>query len=304
MKISDLIERKKELGYTNEMISEKSGVPLSTVNKIFGGITEKPRYNTLQSIQCVLFPEQYTKKETALYKNIAENLALDWGDRVSEGYALDEYTGASSKEEVIRNYEEVISWKKAGEITVDDLENIPDGMFVELIDGVIYDRNTPTTKHQFIVTKLVSQLDVAIEGAKAKNKDCIVFTSPTSVRPDKKDRKNVLIPDILVVCDRKKFDDEDGEGVIYGAPDLVIEVLSPSTARYDMFVKFNKYWNMGVREYWIINIETEEIYVYNFEKGTAPKTYSFEDQIPLEISKGAITIDFKRISDRLKTYFG
>ena len=165
MKISDLIERKKELGYTNEMISEKSGVPLSTVNKIFGGITEKPRYNTLQSIQCVLFPEQYTKKEAALYKDIAENLALDWGDRVSEGYALDEYMGTSSKEEVIRKYEEVISWKKAGEITVDDIENIPDGMFIELIEDMsrIQERvNEANKEHvQCIENARINEADVS-----------------------------------------------------------------------------------------------------------------------------------------------
>ena len=303
MKISDLIERKKELGYTNEMISEKSGVPLSTVNKIFGGITEKPRYNTLQSIQCVLFPEQYTKKEASLYKDIAENLALDWGDRVSEGYALDEYMGTSSKEEVIRKYEEVISWKKTGEITVDDIENIPDGMFIELIDGVIYDTNAPSKKHQLVVGALYAQLDAAVEKARNKHKDCLVFIAPTGVKISKKDKKNWLIPDIFMVCDKEKYNDEEEKDII-GAPDLVIEVLSPSTAKNDTFVKFNKYWNIGVREYWIISIEDKEVYVYNFEKGTAPKTYSFEDQIPLEISDGKIVIDFKSIAGRLVQYFG
>ena len=254
MKISDLIERKKELGYTNEMISEKSGVPISTVNKIFGGFTEKPRYNTLQSIECVIFPELHSPKE-------------------------------------------------AGEFTVSDLDNLPEGMLIELIDGVIYDRNTPTKKHQLIVTRLSAQLDAAKDKVKGKRKDCLVLVAPTGVRLSKEDEKIRLIPDILMVCDKEKYNDKEEEDII-GAPDLVIEVLSSSTEKHDTFVKLNKYWTIGVREYWIIDIEREEIYVYSFEKRIAPKTYNFEDLIPLEISAGAITIDFKSINDSLKNYFG
>ena len=70
MKIEEIKERKKELGYTNEMISELSGVPLGTVQKFFGGATSRPRFNTIQSIECVLFPEKHSKKEAALYKDI------------------------------------------------------------------------------------------------------------------------------------------------------------------------------------------------------------------------------------------
>lgn len=304
MKISDLIERKKELGYTNEMISEKSGVPVSTVNKIFGGFTEKPRYNTLQSIECVLFPELHSPKETALYKDIVENLVLDWGNRVAEGAAIDEYNFEPlKKEEVIGEYERLLSRKKAGEFTVSDLDNLPEGMLIELIDGVIYDRNTPTKKHQLIVTRLSAQLDAAKDKVKGKRKDCLVLVAPTGVRLSKEDEKNRLIPDILMVCDKEKYNDKEEEDII-GAPDLVIEVLSPSTEKHDTFVKLNKYWTIGVREYWIIDIEREEIYVYSFEKRIAPKTYNFEDLIPLEISAGAITIDFKSINDSLKNYFG
>ena len=299
-----LDRKKKELGYTNEMISEKSGVPISTVNKIFGGFTEKPRYNTLQSIECVLFPEIHSPKEAALYKDIVENLALDWGNRVAEGAAIDEYNFEPlRKEEVIGEYERLLSRKKAGEFTVSDLDNLPEGMIIELIDGVIYDRNTPTKKHQLIVTQLSAQLDAAKDKVKGKRKDCLVLVAPTGVRLSKEDEKNRLIPDILMVCDKAKYNDKEEEDII-GAPDLVIEVLSPSTEKHDTFVKFNKYWAIGVREYWIIDVIREEIFVYNFEKRTVPKTYSFEDSIPLEISAGAITIDFKSINDSLKNYFG
>ena len=301
MKIADLIERKKELGYTNEMISEKSGVPLSTVNKILGGFTERPRYNTLQSLECVLFPELHSPKEAALYKDIVENLALDWGRRASDGLALDEYSSETPKKIAQEHYEKVISWKKPGEFTVDDWLSLPGWMNMELIDGVLIDRNTPTTKHQFIVTYLCTALNIAIEASKKKNKDCIVLSAPTSVQPDKDDDKNGFIPDVLMVCDKEKY---RGTDIILGPPDYITEVLSPSTEKYDRIVKLNKYWMAGVREYWIINIEENEIYVYHFDKGASFKTYSFEDEIPLGISGGEITIDFNAIYTRLKSFFG
>ena len=253
--IEELIERKSELGYTNEMISEKSGVPLSTVNKIFGRQTAKPRYNTLQSLHCVLFPEIHSRKETA---------------------------------------------KKQGEYTIQDWLDLPDGLHMELIDGRLYDRNTPTTKHQFIAGELYAELRSALRSEKKGHKDCRVFIAPASVQPDMADDRNGYIPDVFIVCDKKKY--KEGE-MIKGAPDFVAEVLSPSTEKYDRGSKLNKYWQSGVREYWIIDISEEEVCVYEFGKGVPPAVYSFDDQIPLGISEGRITVDFKSISDYMHESF-
>lgn len=304
MWIEDLIERKKELGYTNEMIADKSGVPLSTVNKIFGGITTRPRYNTMQSLECVLFPEKHDRREAAVNKEIVRNLTLDFADCVAEDSAYEEYNSEYSSEssaiERKRSYERVISWKKQGEYTVADWKNLPDGTYMELIDGRLYDRNTPTTIHQVIANELLIELTIGIRGVGDEQGDCLVL-APSGVQPDKDDEKTGLIPDVLIVCDKEKY--KDGETII-GAPDFVTEVLSPSTRQYDQTLKFNKYWKAGVREYWIVDPQNEEIWVYQFEKGVPPETYSFEDQIPLGISGGEITVDFKSISDRLHRLFG
>lgn len=300
MWIEDLIERKKELGYTNEMISEKSGVPLSTVNKIFGGITTRPRYNTLQSLECVLFPEKHDRREAAINKELVRNLSLDYADSVEEDSALSEYSSESSAAERKHSYEKVVSWKNQGEYTVEDWRNLPDGVMMELIDGVLYDRSTPSKRHQFIATKLVVQLDAAIE--KTGHEKCIVFTAPTGVQIDAEDRRTGLIPDVFMVCDEKKYSSENDD--IIGAPDFVTEILSPSTREYDKSRKLNLYWKAGVREYWIIDITFKEIWVYQFEKGIPPESYSFEDRIPLGISGGEIVIDFKSIADRMRMLFG
>ena len=254
MKIEELKKRKEELGYTNEMVSKLSGVPLGTVQKFFGGSTSKPRYNTLQSIECVLFPELHSKKEAALYKE--------------------------------------------GEFTIEDWKNLPDGAWMELIDGVLYDRNYPTKRHQFVATQLTILLGIAI---KEKGGPCLVL-GPAGVQPDENDDKNGFIPDVLIVCDREKYTKD--EETIVGAPDFVAEVLSPSTEKYDRTKKLNKYWQKGVREYWIIDIKNEEVIVYRFEKAVPPVVYGFEEQVPLGISEGDIIIDFKSISDGLKRYFG
>ena len=297
MKIEDLKKRKEELGYTNEMVSALSGVPLGTVQKFFGGATSRPRLNTLQSIECVLFPEKHSPKEAALYRDIVHNLTLDYAENVSEMPAFYEYS-ADVPVEQRRIYEKVSSWKEPGEFTVEDWENCPDGSWMELIDGILYDRNYPTKQHHFITTKLIVQLDNAIEKA---GKPCLVL-GPVGVQPDEKDEKTGVIPDIAIICDREKYTKDEAK--IIGAPDFVAEVLSPSTERYDRTIKFDKYWTAGVREYWLINIEKREVWVYKLDKSAVITKYSFEDQIPLGISEGNIIIDFKSISDGLKRFFG
>ncbi len=301
MKISDLKKRKEELGYTNEKVSALSGVPLGTVQKIFGGATSKPRYNTLQSIECALFPELHSNKEASLYKDMVHKLSLDYADRVSETPALDEYISAVSAEDIAAGYEKVISWKAPGEFTKEDLNDLPDGLTMELINGVLCDRNTPTTRHQVIALELFAQLNMAIRNNPEKHRDCLVLAAPTTVQPDKDDDKNVFIPDVLAVCDKDKY--KGGEEII-GAPDFVAEVLSPSTKDYDKTKKLIKYWDAGVREYWIIAPESRRVFVYILNECTILNRYSFDDQIPLSISGGEIVIDFKYINDRLKNYFG
>ena len=298
MKIEDLKKRKEELGYTNEMVSALSGVPLGTVQKIFGGATSKPRFNTLQSIECVLFPEIHSKKEAALYKDIVHNLTLDYADSVAETPAFNEFRYEWPEEDHRISYEEINSWKQPGEFTIEDWKNLPNGAWMELIDGVLYDRNYPSKKHQFVATKLAVKLDTAIE---KEGGPCLVL-APAGVQPDESDEKNVFIPDIIIVCDREKYTRD--EETIVGAPEYVAEILSPSTEKYDKKDKLGKYWQAGVREYWMVDIKNKEVWVYLLEKSAIINRYSFEDQIPLAISDGKIIIDFKSISDGLKRYFG
>ena len=131
----------------------------------------------------------------------------------------------------------------------------------ELFDGDVYMMSPPLRTHQEIVTQLILQIATYLKGKK-----CKVYTSPFGVRLfPKKDNSDdtVFLPDIVVVCDPEKLDDRGCNG----PPDLVIEIISPSTAKYDRVYKFRKYQNAGVREYWIVDPETKSVQVCVLDNG-------------------------------------
>lgn len=144
--------------------------------------------------------------------------------------------------------------------TVEDMESLPEGTRAELIDGVIIYNTAPTIAHQDIVSFLHGTIWSYI---KSKGGKCRVFTSPFDVQLNADDIYNLVQPDIAVVCDRDKL--SDGKRCI-GAPDWVIEVVSPSTKARDYIVKLNKYQMAGVREYWIIDPKQERVSMRNFEQ--------------------------------------
>ena len=184
--------------------------------------------------------------------------------------------------------------KKPGEYTVDDYYSWPEGERIELIDGVIYDMAAPTDVHQLITLEMGS---VFREYIRQKNGKCIPVVSPIDVQLDEDD-KTMVQPDIIIVCDRSKFKN----GRIFGAPDLVVEVLSPSTRKNDLFLKLGKYANAGVREYWIINPVKKRVIVYNLmnEEEDAATIYTFAGKVPVKIFDGNCEVDFAEIYDYIR----
>jgi prevent-host-death family protein len=128
----------------------------------------------------------------------------------------------------------------------------------ELIDGVVYNLAAPSYAHQHIIHE--------IHGAFYnwfKNKKCIPLTSPFDVTLQKsKENICVVQPDIIVICDRENV---DKNGKYKGIPTLLIEVLSPSTRSKDMLKKLDLYKQCGVKEYWIVEPQNTQIYVYSLE---------------------------------------
>lgn len=186
--------------------------------------------------------------------------------------------------------------KKQGEFTIEDLKNIPDEQRVELIDGVIFEMEAPTTIHQIIGQEIFVGLRAYI---KEKDGKCRPFVAPVDVQLDC-DEKTMVQPDVLVVCEREK----DNGKRIFGAPDFVAEVLSKSTRRKDMLIKGEKYEHAGVREYWMIDPDKKKILVYDFAGEEYPIIYGFDDVIPVRIFDGACKVDFREIHDYLREVYG
>lgn len=182
--------------------------------------------------------------------------------------------------------------KKQGEYTLEDYYQIPEERRVELIDGVIYDMSSPTSIHQLmaglIYTKMLSHV---LE----KGGECLPMISPMDIQLDRDDRTMVQ-PDVIIVCDRDKIIDR----CVYGAPDMVVEILSKSSGKRDSVIKLNKYLAAGVREYWLIDPRRQKVLVYRFQKEDYPVIYGFDAQIPVGIWDDGFAIDFREVYDHVR----
>ena len=276
MNIQRLRDMKKALGFTNATIAAISGVPLGTVEKIFGSTTKEPRRETYLAIIRALDP-------MAEYRP-------DFREMYFGGEPADE--GASRVGEAMAAYEMDYGSKPQGEYTIEDYYALPDDRRVELIDGNIYDMGAPSFYHQEIAGEIFFQLKLC---AKEHALECIPGISPIDVQLDK-DNKTIVQPDVIVTCEPELV----RHGVIYGAPEFVVEVLSPSTRRKDQIIKLNKYDHAGCKEVWLVDPEMRTVWVYDFRKEVWPDTYSFDDVVPVGISEGKCSVDFTEISKTLE----
>lgn len=165
--------------------------------------------------------------------------------------------------------------RRSGSYTTDDIYALPEGRRAELIDGQIYDMAPPSRVHQKIVSGLHYKIRAYIE---QRHGACEVYPAPFAVFLHADD-KNYVEPDISVICDDSKLDDRGCNG----APDWVVEVVSPSTQRMDYSIKLFKYRTAGVREYWIVNPMKQTVQVYSFEGEEDSAQYAFTEDIPVYI---------------------
>ncbi|MDD3369658.1 MAG: Uma2 family endonuclease [Lachnospiraceae bacterium] len=177
------------------------------------------------------------------------------------------------------------SAERSGEYTIADYRALPDEQRVELIDGVFYDMSAPTFRHQRIVGEIYRQISNYIIEQKGT---CQPVMSPVDVQLDC-DEKTMIQPDVAIIC---KLDRIQNWGV-YGAPDFILEVLSPSTRRKDCVLKLGKYEAAGVREYWMIDPIQEKVITYFFEGEEYPTVYGFDQKVPLKFYDEKLVISFE-----------
>ena len=158
---------------------------------------------------------------------------------------------------------------------------LAEGERYELIHGVAFAMSGPNTRHQVILGSLFNQLFNFLRG-----KPCKVFPSPYDIRLFYKEDENddiVVQPDIVVICDEEKIGPEGGRG----APDLVIEILSPSNTAIEMERKFKLYEEAEVKEYWVVDSVNNGLVVYKFPNGAiAGKSYGSTGKVSVSVLPG------------------
>ena len=172
--------------------------------------------------------------------------------------------------------------------TEEDYYNLPENVRAELIDGQIYYMTAPSRVHQEIVSFL--HLEIG-DHLRSKKGPCKVYPAPFAVKLFSEDDRNVVEPDISVICDPNKLTDRG----CTGAPDWIVEIISPTTSSHDYIRKLNLYADAGVREYWIVNPQKETIFVYHLEETKfEAAAYTFQDKIKVNIYDDLL-IDFTEL---------
>lgn len=172
--------------------------------------------------------------------------------------------------------------------TSEDYWNLPEGRRAELIDGQFYDMAPPSPMHQEISFQLSRVIGNYIE---ANGGACKVYPAPFAVNLDAND-KDWVEPDISVICDMNKI----SERGCAGAPDLVIEVVSPSSRKMDYFRKNTLYSESDVLEYWIVDPDRERTTIYRYQHDEVPVIVPFAEEARVGIFPGLAI----KISDLLK----
>lgn len=250
MDIFELKEKKKETGMTNQEISDLSGIPVSTINKIFSGATKNPRYGTLLAIEQVLATRE---KIPFTYDHLKEEPMM-----LRDATAPYRYCARTYREE--------------------DIERLEEGVRAELIKGYLYMLAAPTRIHQYILTELLFQIKSHIQQNKGK---CHVYPAPFDVRIFGDD-STVVQPDISVICRTEMLTDRGCSG----APDWLIEIASEGNSSHDYVTKLMQYQKAGVREYWIVDPKKNKVFVYNFENPQRTESYVFGDEIESGVLEG------------------
>ena len=277
MTLDELKQRRIELGFSYQELSELSKVPLGTIQKVFGGITSRPRRETILKLESVLGMKERRMPSVGVRDAAA---AYQYEDR--RRYVPNPETNTHE-------------YERQGEYTLEDYYALPDEQRVELINGVFYDMGAPTSPHQIIGGEIYAQL---LSFRSARKGPCLPMMSPVDVQLDR-DNRTMVQPDVIIVCDRSKITYKG----IFGAPDFIVEVLSPSTRKKDMTLKMAKYIDAGVREYWLIDPRTRQVVVHDFEQVNIPAIYTFLDKIPVGIWDGECMVDLSGAAELLDELF-
>lgn len=286
MTIEEMKKAKEELGYGYEKLAEVCGLSTEGIRRIFLGRTKRPRASTLAALESVL---------GCVLDDADGGCNTDDGhDKNTECDTDNEYdVGGQIVHESASVYGKVPD-EKQGKCTVEDYFNLPKELRCELIDGVLYNMAEPSLAHQITACEVYSQIRTQIE---KRNGACLPVLAPVSVRLFEEE-ETVIVPDFLIACDRNKVK----RWGILGAPDFVMEVLSPSTGKRDATLKLEKYRQAGVQEYWMLDLRKKVMIVYRMAKEATPGVHPLSGTLGLHIYNEEVAVNLDALSEIIDEY--
>lgn len=259
MLYEELNRRKKELGLTTEQLSQLSGVPAGTINKILSGETRSPRYDTMQAL------------EKALYGGEEKDFSRMGAVREAAPYFV----------------------KRQGQYTVEDYRGLPEDVRAELIDGQLVFMDVPGFTHQELLTELLFELKLFI---RKHDGPCRVLPSPLDVQLDG-DGYTMVQPDITLICKEERITEKGVFGAPDFCIEIISE--STRKKDYGIKVQkymnagVREYWIVDAQRRAVVT------YWFEGELAPYISVYTFRDRIPVQIYGGSLEIDFGEISDRI-----
>lgn len=296
LNIDELRQKKKELKLTTADIAYNVELPVSTVSKIMTGETKNPSYITIEKIHDFICREEMKTRLIAYIETVSKYLDEHPDEDVDQKAFYIEYTkkhpfhdfaGGEDREKPVEGHSiwENLALDHVHKTTIKDFADLGETRNIELLDGYFIVNQSPKLNHHILVKHIGSIIDRFIEDNRGK---CMMFNTGVGVFIDS-DEFSCLIPDICVLCDNTKL---VSEGIV-GAPDWVIEVTSPGTARNDYTKKMHKYMSAGVREYWIVDPDKETVTVHIEGMPMVTHLYGFDDEIPVYIYDGKLKISMR-----------
>jgi prevent-host-death family protein len=212
---------------------------------------------------------------TEAQNNFGRYLKLAWFEDIvitkngKKAAVIKRYEETGNKAAVVAEKAEPYIWGQE-KITYEDFLKLSEASEnrYEFIDGEVYLLSSPSYEHQRIIMEISYAMYNYFKGSR-----CRPLTSPFDVTLISEGNKNVVQPDILVICDTENIDEK---GRHTGTPALVAEVLSESTQKKDLLKKLNLYLGAGISEYWIVNPARREVYVYCFAEGDIKEYLVFQ----------------------------
>ena len=284
MDIHNFKKRKKLLGMTTAQVADMAQLPLSTVSKIMTGETQNASYMTIEILEEAISREEQYQRLMAYFRAFAE-YAAEHGEEVSSEQFEEIYRQQHNLNDAPIPFavprdsdlymEGNLAFRPDERISVDALARFPESRWMELVDGQLFVDHAPGLSHQDLVQDISAAIRDYIRGNQG---GCRVYDTGVNVFLDQDDY-TLVIPDIAVICDSSRLQEQG----IWGPPDWIIEVTSPSTRTRDYKLKLHKYMAAGVREYWIVDLQNSRVTVNINGEPMLVHLYSFGDEIPVGI---------------------